>query len=482
MTFMTSRFSPGPWGRRSAVARYTLIVGTTAFAVACEPLAGVNPLKGPAIVTAAVAPNAYNVLSALVSVRVTGGDSVVVRYRFGGAGPGWTPTPAVPVTGDTAVIPVLGLLPASGYELRATVYSVTGTAESSPLTLTTGALPADLPHYVASGADPSAGFVVFAAGKYGIVIDNSGRVVWYRRFDDGVGLSFTAGPNGHYALRPSTPATGDVEPWVELAALGAVVRTLPCARGLQTRPHDILLDRDGSYLLLCDEVKTLDLTAFGGVAAARVTGTVVQRISRQGELLFEWSPFDHFTITDLAAAERTGTSVNWTHGNALDRDVDGNLLVSFRSLNEITKIDAITGAVIWRLGGARNQFTFLDTSIPAFVHQHGVRAISGGMLQLLDNIGDPTASRAKRYVLDEHARTARLVQSYSASPAAITEIGGSVQPLARSRTLVSFGTAGRVEEYDGTGRLVWRIDGNAGYVFRAQRILSLYAPGVGTTR
>jgi hypothetical protein len=29
---------------------------------------------------------------------------------------------------------------------------------------------------------------------------------------------------------------------------------------------------------------------------------------------------------------------------------------------------------------------------------------------------------------------------------------------------------------------VWRIDGHAGYVFRAQRIRSLYAPGVDTPR
>ena len=65
---------------------------------------------------------------------------------------------------------------------------------------------------------------------------------------------------------------------------------------------------------------------------------------------------------------------------------------------------------------------------------------------------------------------------------ALAEIGGSVQPLAHGRTLVSFGTAGRVEEYDAAGNTVWRIDGNPGYVFRAQRIRSLYAPGVGTAR
>ena len=96
---------------------------------------------------------------------------------------------------------------------------------------------------------------------------------------------------------------------------------------------------------------------------------------------------------------------------------------------------------------------------------------------LLDNIGDPAQSRAERYAIDENARTARLVQSFG-TPGISTLIGGSVQALPGGRTLVSFGTAGRVEEYDATGRVVWRIEGNPGYVFRAQRIRSLYAPGV----
>ena len=83
---------------------------------------------------------------------------------------------------------------------------------------------------------------------------------------------------------------------------------------------------------------------------------------------------------------------------------------------------------------------------------------------------------------DERRLTARLVRSYGSAPGVVTQIGGSVQDLPGGRTLVSFGTAGRVEEYDGNGHVVWRIEQGAGYVFRAQRISSLYAPGVGGTR
>ena len=54
-----------------------------------------------------------------------------------------------------------------------------------------------------------------------------------------------------------------------------------------------------------------------------VAGTAVQRLSATGELLFHWSPFDPFQITDVDVASRTGAAVNWTHGNSFDLDADG---------------------------------------------------------------------------------------------------------------------------------------------------------------
>ena len=447
-----------------------------------DPL-GIASQPAPAIDVASVATNAHNVLSAVVVVRVRGADSVAVRFRLADAsGSADSITPAVPVVGDSATIPVLGLRAARRYSLRAVAHGPGGITLGSPLDLTTDTLPADLPRYSATGADPAPGYVVFAAGRYGLAIDNTGRVVWYHRFANGPGLTFTAQPNGRYFARLLPPQPADPAPWVELDPLGNITRTFGCARGLAPRFHDLIAQPDGTYWLMCDETRTIDLSDVGGTAGARVTGTAVQHIAADGTLLFDWSPFDHFAITDGEARDRTGGSVNWSHGNALDLDADGNLIVSFRNLREITKINVATGAVMWRLGGRRNQFTFLDAPETGFVAQHGVRAIAPGALLLLDNLGVATESRAERYALDEGRLTARLVRSYGSAPAVVTEIGGSVQDLPNGRTLVSFGTAGRVEEYDAAGRVLWRIDGNAGYVFRAQRIRSLYTPGVGTAR
>ena len=442
------------------------------------------PLVAPPVIeSAAVAPNSHNVLSAVLSATVQQVDSVAVWFRLAGAPPASdSVTPAVPAGPGALAVPVLGLLPASRYLVRAVAFGPGGRAWGDTLELLTGALPADLPSYTAGGSSPSDGYLVFGAGRYGVVIDNTGRVVWYRHFPGGTGLSFMAQPSGRYTSRLPTPDLGDIEPWVEIDPLGEVTRTLGCAGGLQPRLHDLIGVPDGSYWIMCDQTRTMDLSALGGNASARVTGTVVQHLDAAGVLLFEWSPFDHFAIIDLDSADRTGPTVNWTHGNAIELTADGNLLLSTRSLGEITKIDTRTGSVIWRLGGRANQFAFLGTPVPAFRRQHGVRAGASGAVLLLDNVGDPTQSRAERYAVDEGARTAVLDRSFASSPGVVTQIGGSVQDLPGGRTLVSFGTAGRVEEYDASGQVVWRIDGNAGYVFRAQRIRSLYQPGAGSTR
>lgn len=452
---------------------------------ACTEHAGVAPPPpvAPSIDRAAVAASPYNALSAVVRASVRDADSVAVLYHLSDdVAAEDSSTAAVPAIGDSAVIPVLGLLPASRYVLRVLVFGPGGVVDGDSLEFTTDTLPSDLPRYVAGGPDPASGFVVFAAGRYGLVIDNTGRVVWYRRFVNGPGLNFQTQPTGRYTVRPPTPDPADLEPWLELDPLGNVLRTLGCARGLQPRFHDLIALPDGSYWIMCDEIRTMDLTLVGGVANAQVTGTVVQHVSADGTLLFEWSPFDHFAITDLEVASRTGQNVNWTHGNALDLDADGNLVVSFRSLSEITKIDTRSGAVVWRMGGLRNEFGFLSAQSPPFARQHGVRLTGAGRLVLLDNLGDPAGSRAERYAYDEATRTAWLLGAYSPGSAVIAQLGGTTQDLPGGHTLVSYGSGGRVQEYDAGGGVAWQIEGNSGYVFRAQRIRSLYRPGVGSPR
>ncbi len=443
----------------------------------------VAPPAPPAIAGAVVTANPDNVLSAVVSVRVANTDSVIVHFHAAAAATGGdSATPASPVVADSFDVPVLGLLPGQRYVLRAVAYGPGGTAVGDSLSFTTGPLPTDIPAYSAGGDAPGPGFVVFGAGQFGVVIDNTGRVVWYHRFPNGPGLNFQPQPTGRYVARPTTPDPADRDLWVEIDPLGRTERTLGCARNLEPRFHDLIAEPDGSYWVMCDEPRIMDLSSVGGVPSAVVTGTVVQHMSATGGLLFEWSAFDHFAITDLDSASRVGPTVNWTHGNALDLDADGNLVVSFRSLSEITKIDTRTGAVLWRMGGSRNEFSFDGGAWPPFLHQHGVRLTQRGSITLLDNLGDPAGSRAERYAVDAAGRTARLVDSVGPTPSLTAQLGGATQTLPGGHTLVAYGNAARLEEYDSAGNVVWRIQAGAGYIFRAERIRSLYRPGVGSPR
>lgn len=466
----TGSTSPPPWW---VVAG--LILGSSALLGCTEER--VAPLVMPVVDQVRAEPGPHNAVSAVIRAEISAADSAVIRYGLAGAAlDSLTPTfDGLPDSG-TVAFPLLGLLPESSYLLQVVAFGHGAAVTSERISFTTGPLPADLPAYAAGGTDPTPGYVVFGAYPYGVVIDNTGRVVWYRHLDWGTTLNFQVQPTGRYTTSPIAPAAGDMMPWVELDPLGNETRRLGCADGLVSRFHDLIAEADGSYWLMCDETRQMNLVALGGQPAAEVTGTVVQHVDAGGARLFSWSAFDHFAITDLDSASRAGPAVNWTHGNAITLDGAGHLLVSFRSLSEITKIDLATGAVLWRFGGLANKFTVSGTGAP-FVGQHGLRLAGPHALLMLDNRGVSAGSRGEQYALDEANRLAQLTATYSAGPPVIATLGGSTQPLPRGHLLVAYGNGNRVQEYDAGGSVVWEIHGNPGYVFRAQRIASLYNPG-----
>lgn len=416
-----------------------------------------------------------NVIAAAVLVRASGFDSSFIEYDDGSGAA--SRTPAVSFEGDTLVrVPVLGLHPETGYTFRV---GLTRTGEPGAIldsvTFTSGALPAWIPTTGAIGTSAEAGYLALSLPDGAVIVDNDGRVVWYHHSPNGVLNSFQAHPGGVYTILGS----GSTETEFRLLnVLGEQTGTLRCA-GRPTRFHEVLVAAAGDPWILCDETRTMDLSGLGGDPAASVTATVVQHLSPAGTLLWEWNAFDHFDITDLPAADRTGPNVNFTHGNGIGFDSDGNLLLGFRSLSEVTKVDAVSGDVIWRFGGLANQFTVANDPKGAFERQHGVRYAGPGMVQLLDN-GLSAPSRLVRYLLDPTAMTALMLWAFVDAPATWTVVGGSTQFHTDGHATVSFGRAGRVVEVDPAGNRVWELTGLDGvYVFRAQRLGSLYSAGRG---
>lgn len=448
--------------------RTGIMVGILAAGTACsdDPTGPAEPRE---YLGATVAAGPVNVLSAEVVVRAVGWDSAAVRYWS--AGDAGRTTPARALGADsTAFVSVLGLHPESTYGAEVILMGE-GAAAVDTVEIRSGALPSWLPAVTPAGADTTAGFLVLSLPEGPVIIDNLGRVVWYGEDPDPTLVNFQAHPNGEYTIMG---LADDPREYRVLDELGRQLRTIACV-GYSTRQHEIRVLADGSSLVLCDETTTEDLSPYGGSAVAQVTWTIIQHLRPDGSLAWEWHGADHVHPTDFVGTLEGVEILNLMHGNAVEFDFDGDLLASFRNTNEIVKIDAVTGEILWRFGGRRNEFTFVDDPKGTFQRQHGLRVVAPGVIQFLDD-SDAPPSRLVRFAIDEGAREARMLWEYIDGPEVHTLVGGNSQVYADGGGLVAFGRAGRVVEVDALGAKRWELTGIDGaYVFRAQRIPSLYA-------
>jgi hypothetical protein len=466
---------------RFRVLSAALVISAFIF-VACSHTP-VDPDKSaivPAFTNLKTNGNANNVLSAIVTARAS--DAAAIAVEYGSDLSFSQSTPFVPVKGDSTLVPVLGLKASHSYTMRAVAISASGhKISSASFSYSTPKLPDTLPRVaVATSQSPAAGFVMLGFSStespnkyYALIIDNGGNPVWYREFPGAV-VDFQKQSNGSYTA--FTAMDGSPPHFYEFDNLGNISREFRAGNGLETGPHELRLFDDGYYLFGV-QFQEMNLTGAGGLQNARIRGTIVEYHRGAGSLL--WNPFEHFQVTDAAPdISLTAANVNPWHGNAIDLDNDGNLLVSFRNLDEITKINSRTGEIIWRLGGKKNQFTFANDPWQGFSHQHGIRRLPNGNIILFDNgnLHSPPESRAVEYRLDEQRKIAEQVWEYRHQPPLYGFALGFAQRLANGHTLISFGTTQRVVEVDRAGTKRWELSilGTQIFTYRAFRIDSLY--------
>ena len=205
--------------------------------------------------------------------------------------------------------------------------------------------------------------------------------------------------------------------------------------------HDFIAMANGHYLLFGLDNRTVDMSQIvaGGQTDATVQGCVIQELDEDKNVVFEWNSFDHYQITDTYK-DVTKATIPYVHPNAIDVDTDGNIILSAREMNEMTKIDRQTGDIIWRLGGKNNQFTFADSS-QMFSFPHNIRRLANGHITMFDNgsYRVPPYSRAIEYSMDEVNKTIEEVWEYDADKAIYSPSGGSVQRLPSGNSLICYG-------------------------------------------
>ncbi len=309
-------------------------------------------------------------------------------------------------------------------------------------------LPDDFPAIsVTQSNNPSPGYIFlsnFSNQKnnpyrnYLMILDNSGEPVFYKKMQNNC-FDFKMHPTGLMTYFDS-----NTQKFYGMNSSFIVVDSFTCGNGYVNDVHELLVLPNGNYWLLADDPEKVDMSQIvtGGNSNAIVTGIIIQELDKNGNVIFQWRTWDHFKITDATHEDLTAATIDYVHSNAIDIDNDGNILLSSRHIDEITKINIQTGDIIWRLGGKNNQFNFLNDN-DGFSHQHAIRRLPNGDVTLFDdgNFHNPSYSRAVEYKLDEQNMTATLVWQYRNNPDIYAFAMGYVQRFNNGNTLVGWGTA-----------------------------------------
>jgi hypothetical protein len=304
---------------------------------------------------------------------------------------------------------------------------------------------------------------------YNVIMSNSGKFSYAR--DMGLnGHDFKINYNGYL-----TYFDYDHYQWIMADSNFNKIDSFKCSNGYEsaTNAHDFIIYPDGEYYMIAYDDQTVDMTPYGGLPNATVTGLILQKFDADKNMVFQWRSWDHLNITDANNnVSLVGGLVDYVHGNSVEKDTDGNLFYSSRSMCDVVKINAETGEIMWRLGGENNQFTFINDPIAVgFQFQHDARRLPNGNILLFNNGNylPVQESSAKEYEIDEVNMTATLVWSYThpwvnngATPV-FGRASGSAQRLNNGNTLIGWGTVlqnptmPNVTEVDQAGNIVWEM-------------------------
>lgn len=208
---------------------------------------------------------------------------------------------------------------------------------------------------------------------------------------------------------------------------------------------------------------------FVGSSRGYIWDCLLQEIDiKTGALIFQWRATDHYKVSDsygyifsgLVGDGTKGAPFDFYHMNSIDKDDEGNYLVSARYTCSVTFINGTTGEIIWILGGKRNMFTDLsDGKALSFGYQHDVRWHDNyTTISIFDNGGDGERSDAKTrgilLKLDFDNMTVELLAEYI-NPGKIKSASqGSLQILENSNVFIGYGNSAAFTEYASNGTVL----------------------------
>ncbi len=325
---------------------------------------------------------------------------------------------------------------------------------------------------IVTSESPSPGYYFLSGTYYGIqnttyciILDTLGFPVFYQKHPSGKrAMGFTMQKNGELSYFGGYQNSLNRK-FVILDSTYNIVNELGAVNGFFTDSHELIIEEDGSYWLLAYDIRMVDMSLIvsGGNPNATVVGCVIQHIDTAQNLLFQWNSWNHMDITDCDTlfVDLTAQSIDYVHANALAFDSDGNILLSGRYLNEITKIDIATGDIIWRWGGNNNQFEFQNEN-DRFFGQHMIRYNkTSDSYTLFDNGNwhSPPHSRGLEFELDQDLFMAYRVSTFDHDPKIFTSAMGGMQRTDDGKTIVNWSKNNCIfTEYDESNNIVFEIE------------------------
>jgi hypothetical protein len=293
-----------------------------------------------------------------------------------------------------------------------------------------------------------------------LILDNRGRVVWFRPLDTHAVTDFRVqryrgrpvltwwhghrdggnGPGGYSIYDGSYSLVAHVE----------------AGNGLVGDIHEFkITPRNTALMTISRHVR---------VKGRRVLEGGFQELDiRTGRVLFEWHSVGHVRLVEsyYHLPRDPDGLYDYFHINSIEIDNDGNFLVSARNTHTVYKISRRTGAILWRLGGKRSDFTLGRGA--RFAWQHDARRLPDGNLTLFDNSAGPQVRKQSRGLvlhLDLKHMRAMVVRSYVHRPPLVSVDQGNMQRLPNGDFLVGWGHQPRFTEFGPKGAI--RFDGRFG--------------------
>lgn len=151
---------------------------------------------------------------------------------------------------------------------------------------------------------------------------------------------------------------------------------------------------------------------------------------------------------------------DYVHINSIDKDEDGNYLVSSRHFSTIFKINGTDGSIIWQLGGKHSTFTQDFTF--GFQHDARWRSQSGNIdvISFFDNSGNGeitfnNVSRALFVQLNHTDNSATVLRKAAAPYELQANSQGNTQLLPNNNLFVSWGSAGAFTQFGADNEIIY---------------------------